>query len=180
MMKYITLLERRIENARVTVKYNFLSSTVTVCRWYRDIEKCRKQSRDYHKKHENDFEYKKRRNEYSKQYCKRPEIKLRQKESRKKARKNYRESHREKERMWSRKTSTKNQKDIDMLKINGCAICGYNKCTAALSFHHVNPQNKLYQISSRTVSKENIVDELNKCIVVCANCHMELHHSKEV
>jgi len=66
---------------------------------------------------------------------------------------------------------------MNRLKVNGCAICGYNKCTHSLDFHHVNPQDKKFQISAHQLSfkDERIVDELNKCILLCRNCHGEIH-----
>ena len=77
-----------------------------------------------------------------------------------------------------RKEYRKYLKDIlNTLKINGCAICGYDKCSDALDFHHTNPDNKIFQISVRSLEKpiEEIVNELNKCILLCANCHREIH-----
>ena len=62
------------------------------------------------------------------------------------------------------------------LKINGCAICGYDKCMAALEFHHVNPKDKKFQICSRNMRKKDIVDELNKCILLCCRCHREVEN----
>ncbi len=58
-----------------------------------------------------------------------------------------------------------------------CAICGYNKCDRALSFHHTDPSKKDFGLSARglTRSWEKIQQELDKCILVCANCHMEIH-----
>lgn len=58
-----------------------------------------------------------------------------------------------------------------------CEICGYNKCLAALEFHHLNPNEKEFGIGSKgyTRSWEKIKMELDKCILVCANCHRELH-----
>lgn len=62
-------------------------------------------------------------------------------------------------------------------KGGACQICGYNKCNAALDFHHVNPKNKsgvLAYMFSRC-SWDKIKEELDKCILVCANCHREIH-----
>ena len=62
-------------------------------------------------------------------------------------------------------------------KGNKCAICGYNKCSRALSFHHVNPKNKDFDMSSKglTRSWERLRKEIDKCVLLCANCHMEVH-----
>ena len=56
-----------------------------------------------------------------------------------------------------------------------CLICGYNRCLRALSFHHLDPRKKDFRISARCASWESIVQELNKCILLCSNCHMEVH-----
>jgi len=57
----------------------------------------------------------------------------------------------------------------------GCAICGYNKCADALDFHHNG--DKRFNIGVETGSKslELTKEEMRKCIVLCANCHRELH-----
>lgn len=63
------------------------------------------------------------------------------------------------------------------LKINGCAICGYNININALSFHHVNPEDKKFNLSinSMNYKASKIIQEINKCILLCANCHREIH-----
>ena len=65
---------------------------------------------------------------------------------------------------------------LRQLKINGCAKCGYDRCTAALEFHHVNPEDKKFQICSRNMRKKDIADELNKCILLCCRCHREVEN----
>ena len=59
-----------------------------------------------------------------------------------------------------------------------CSKCGYNKCVDALETHHVNPEEKEFSLSLRgmTRSWEKIKEELKKCILVCANCHREIHY----
>lgn len=58
-----------------------------------------------------------------------------------------------------------------------CEICGYNKCIEALEFHHLNPEEKDFSISSySTLSIDGLKAEVDKCILVCANCHREIHH----
>lgn len=64
---------------------------------------------------------------------------------------------------------------IETLKINGCAICGYDKCNAALVFHHVNPEDKKFNLGNFRQPVDKIVEEINKCILLCANCHREIH-----
>jgi len=58
-----------------------------------------------------------------------------------------------------------------------CQICGYDKCIDALHFHHVNPADKKW-CPSDAINKhkyEDTVKELEKCILLCANCHAEVH-----
>lgn len=56
-----------------------------------------------------------------------------------------------------------------------CQICGYNKCIDALDFHHINQEEKEYNISGGTKSFERLKKEVDKCILVCSNCHREIH-----
>lgn len=55
-----------------------------------------------------------------------------------------------------------------------CQICGYKKYVGALEFHHLNPEEKDFAIGY-TRSFEAIKQELDKCIMVCSNCHKEIH-----
>lgn len=55
-----------------------------------------------------------------------------------------------------------------------CCICGYNKCLWALDFHHTDPTQKDFSISSKKMKSE-IEKELKKCRLVCRNCHSEVH-----
>lgn len=56
-----------------------------------------------------------------------------------------------------------------------CIICKYDKCMGALHFHHVNPDEKEFQISGRNMSWQRMKKELLKCVLICANCHSEVH-----
>ena len=56
-----------------------------------------------------------------------------------------------------------------------CTICGYDKCTRSLDFHHLNPNEKEFTISGGTKSFTYLKPELDKCILVCRNCHGEIH-----
>lgn len=55
-----------------------------------------------------------------------------------------------------------------------CVICKYDRCASAMVFHHTDPRTKDFSISSR-MSWEAIVQELDKCTLVCSNCHAEIH-----
>lgn len=63
-----------------------------------------------------------------------------------------------------------------------CSVCGYNKCTAALEFHHRDPSKKSFGVSAKgyTRSWEKIKKELDKCDLVCANCHREIEYSHKI
>ena len=61
-----------------------------------------------------------------------------------------------------------------------CEICGYNHNIAALDFHHLNPSEKEFQLDTRHFANNTLnklENELNKCILVCANCHREIHYN---
>lgn len=58
-----------------------------------------------------------------------------------------------------------------------CSIYGYNKCESALEFHHLDSSTKEFGIGENgyTRSWQKVKEELDKCILVCSNCHRELH-----
>ena len=58
-----------------------------------------------------------------------------------------------------------------------CELCVYNKSLAALEFHHKDPSKKDFTIAhaKQTSFNEKIKKELDKCLLVCANCHRETH-----
>lgn len=58
-----------------------------------------------------------------------------------------------------------------------CSICGYHKSNFALEFHHINPEEKSYGLSAKGNTHNLLLDlkEVQKCILVCANCHREIH-----
>ena len=59
-----------------------------------------------------------------------------------------------------------------------CSECGYSKCIGALDVHHLDPSKKLFNISgAHARSWSAIEDEIKKCILICSNCHREVHHA---
>ena len=58
-----------------------------------------------------------------------------------------------------------------------CMNCGYCRDIKALDFHHIDGSTKMFGLSDRgmTRSWEIIKKEVNKCVLVCANCHREIH-----
>jgi hypothetical protein len=62
-------------------------------------------------------------------------------------------------------------------KGGSCQICNYNKCIDALEFHHLDPNEKDFGISAKGITRawKKVKEELDKCILVCSNCHREIH-----
>jgi hypothetical protein len=57
-----------------------------------------------------------------------------------------------------------------------CEKCGYNKCIKALQFHHIDPADKKINLSASLANNhkwEKVQEELDKCQLLCANCHIE-------
>jgi len=75
----------------------------------------------------------------------------------------------------------KRRKDVKVMlvKYKGgkCMNCGYRKSIEALEFHHINERKKQFGISGQglTRSWKSVKQEADKCILLCANCHRELH-----
>ena len=62
-----------------------------------------------------------------------------------------------------------------------CERCGYNKTPRALEFHHLNPEEKDFGISEiLTRSIQSLKDEVDKCILLCSNCHAEIHEELDM
>ncbi len=61
-----------------------------------------------------------------------------------------------------------------------CEICGYKKCLGALHFHHRNTKTKEYTISAKLACSIKILKkEVDKCDLICSNCHAELHWEEQ-
>lgn len=56
-----------------------------------------------------------------------------------------------------------------------CQNCGYKKSIGALEFHHIDPNEKDFTISAKSYAYERLKKEVDKCILVCSNCHIEIH-----
>jgi hypothetical protein len=70
---------------------------------------------------------------------------------------------------------------LELVKSAGgrCSICGYDNNLAALAFHHTDSESKDFKLDMRSLSNrglESVLAELDKCILVCHNCHAELHN----
>ena len=85
------------------------------------------------------------------------------------------------------RTANDSRKDkvayLRSVKEKGCVICGYKICINALVFHHIDPSTKYkspnpYKRDFYTMTNNSwrrLRAEVDKCIVVCANCHAEIH-----
>lgn len=58
-----------------------------------------------------------------------------------------------------------------------CWHCGYSKCRRNIHFHHVNPEDKKFGLSTREFmhSWKRVFAEMQKCVLLCSNCHGEVH-----
>lgn len=75
------------------------------------------------------------------------------------------------------------QQDIEMIKSNlCCAKCGDSR-GYVLDFHHKDPDKKsdgVAQMLRNNTPWEKIEEEMEKCIVLCANCHREFHYLENI
>jgi hypothetical protein len=57
-----------------------------------------------------------------------------------------------------------------------CQLCGYDRCMAALEFHHLDPNHKSFALSVKGVTRslEELRREAAKCALLCSNCHAEV------
>ena len=75
---------------------------------------------------------------------------------------------------------TKKKEILVNYKGGKCAICGYKKCIKALEFHHEDPTTKEFTLGYQAnFALDRLKKEADKCLLLCANCHRELHY-KEV
>jgi len=60
-----------------------------------------------------------------------------------------------------------------------CSLCGYHKNLAAFAFHHTDSSRKQFKLDMRSLSNrtwKTVLTEVQKCALVCTNCHAELHN----
>jgi len=79
-----------------------------------------------------------------------------------------------------------NKKIFIEFKGNKCEICGYDKCNSSLIFHHIKGEKDFCigengkKIRSLSDLDQVLTDELNKCQLICSNCHGEIHSEIEI
>jgi hypothetical protein len=74
-----------------------------------------------------------------------------------------------------------NKAIVDAAKDVPCAVCGGRFPAVCMDFHHRDPQNKSFNISSKLSGRSPtaIAEEIAKCDVVCANCHRVLTYGRK-
>ena len=139
-------------------------------------------TRDKEKKREYDKRYreknKERLNKQKREYYQANKEKVKEKND--KWREANKDSVREKKRLQYRVYKEEWLRFLASLVKLECSSCGYDKTFAALDFHHT--RDKVFHIPSKLMkaptepNKREMAEEVAKCIVLCANCHRELHH----
>jgi 5-methylcytosine-specific restriction endonuclease McrA len=56
-----------------------------------------------------------------------------------------------------------------------CQRCGYSEFSSGLAFHHVNPEEKENSTPLASLGMKRFMREVDKCVVLCSNCHHALH-----
>lgn len=77
-----------------------------------------------------------------------------------------------------RVSESRRNKKLALIEYKGgkCVVCDYDKCQQVLQFHHIDPNEKEFTIaSSGTLDFDKLKSEVDKCVLVCANCHGEIH-----
>jgi hypothetical protein len=80
---------------------------------------------------------------------------------------------------WQRTNGWKRKRKAIDQKGGSCTKCGYNRNLAGLIFHHLDPKLKQFELDTRAftnTSLKRLELELEKCIVLCQNCHAEVHY----
>lgn len=74
---------------------------------------------------------------------------------------------------------------LDLKGTSECSLCGYNNCIGCLDFHHLNSDIKEFALVTvccqgfktidNIIKNDKIMNELQKCVVICKNCHIKIH-----
>ena len=80
---------------------------------------------------------------------------------------------------WRIKARERRQRAVEY-KGGKCELCGYSKCIASLDFHHKDPNEKDPNFkTARNWKWDRMKREVDKCMLLCKNCHGELHYKEE-
>ena len=96
----------------------------------------------------------------------------------------HQKRYRENKELYKLRAKEHRQKKIDFVnnyKVEkGCSVCG-EKHIACLDFHHVESSGKVENIANMAYNKakmSKIIEEIKKCVVLCANCHRKHHYNE--
>ena len=82
------------------------------------------------------------------------------------------------EKFWRYQSRERADRKIKLVELLGgrCSACGYDRCVAALEFHHRDPSVKSFELSKANLLRrwEIVLTEAAKCDLLCANCHRDL------
>lgn len=82
-------------------------------------------------------------------------------------------------RAYNKKARDKRREILDRIKLElGCEVCGYDEHACALDFHHTGGDKVLNVASHRMMALDTVLAEIDKCSVLCANCHRVETHMK--
>jgi 5-methylcytosine-specific restriction endonuclease McrA len=92
-------------------------------------------------------------------------------------------NHRNRDSRYSYKASRIRKIKAELIRNAGgkCQLCGLpfdGDCTSLFDFHHLNPEDKLFNLNNASINKYNLEDinnEASKCELLCANCHRLIH-----
>lgn len=140
--------------------------------YQKNREKKKKYEREWYLK--NSEREKKRKREY---YNTHPEYR----KNKLKNNKQWQKNNREKRKEYFKKRYQKMKQFIDDYKLSkGCAICGYKKYAEVLEFHHNNRDKEFSIGGMKNYTLKKIKKEMEKCVLLCANCHRELHIKEKI
>lgn len=79
-----------------------------------------------------------------------------------------------------KKSIEKRREWVYELKSNPCTGCGNKYHPCAMHFHHIDSKTKSFEIGKQSYrkSREKIQKEIDKCVLLCANCHSFLHYNE--
>jgi hypothetical protein len=89
----------------------------------------------------------------------------------------------QKEKLLHRTSRARKQRKAYLVELKGgkCQCCGYDKCFSALEFHHLDSKEKEFAIGDCQSFDLNVLRrEAEKCVLVCSNCHREIHEGLRV
>ncbi len=81
-------------------------------------------------------------------------------------------------RKWQRKARKERKQRLVEISGGKCVVCGYSRCIKALEFHHIDDkEEKSFGLTNKGMLTkwDKLLEEIKKCVLVCSNCHREVH-----